>query len=83
MSQSPGLEVSQFLLEELQVSAALPHLTVEPRSHIIIVSLLAHGVGSVDEGLFALDLLVQIRHGVVFGTHDGGWVCVAAHRTKL
>lgn len=65
------LQLAQLVLKELEVASTVAHLRVEAGADGLIVRLCTHGIGSVDEGLFALDLLVDIL-GCFFLIHGGG-----------
>ena len=78
----PQLELLQLLLKELEVSLALAHLGVELGADGVIVRLLSHQVGSLDQSLLALDLLVDIHH-LVFVGHGGGVVTARSVRAGV
>lgn len=65
------LQLAQLVLKELKVASAVAHLGVEAGADGLVVCLRTHGIGGVDEGLFALDLLVDIL-GCLFLIHGGG-----------
>ncbi len=73
------LVLAQLLLEELEVPPALAHLAVELGADGIVVSLLAHQVGRVDQSLLALDLLVDVHQPLVL-VHRGGSRCARRRR---
>jgi hypothetical protein len=61
----PHLELSKFILEEQQIPAAIAHLGVEPGADGLVIRLRTHGVGSGEEGIFALDLLKDVLDSLV------------------
>lgn len=66
------LDITQLGLEVLNVPAPIAYLAVETRQHGGVVGRLAHGVGSVDEGLLLVNLLLDLADGVIGGSHGGG-----------
>lgn len=71
MAESPHLQFAQLLLEELEIPPPFAHLGVELGADLLIVCLLAHGLRSIDQSLFALDLLGDVVD-LVFVVHGGG-----------
>ena len=65
------LQVADFLFEELDVPACLAHLAIETRPNGIVVSLLSHSIGAIEQTLLPLYLLVNICDSFVF-IHLGG-----------
>ncbi len=59
------LDILQLLLKKLQIAAAISYLRIDAGSYCLIVRLRTHDVGSIDEGLFALDLLLDVLDGLV------------------
>ena len=67
---APHLDVPQLLLEELKISSAISHLGVETGADSLVVGLAAHGGSGLDQGLFAVNLLLDVLHGF-FVLHGG------------
>jgi hypothetical protein len=66
------LEVAQLRLEIFNVPVAVLDLAVQPREHGGVVGRLAHGIGGVDQGPLAVNLLLHARDGIVDVRHGGG-----------
>jgi hypothetical protein len=77
------LDITKLLLEELEVAAAIAHLRVETGSNGFIVCLGPHRIGSVDEGLLPLYLLVDVVNRVIVVHSGGGCAMRCAGRQEV
>lgn len=66
-----GRQVVERLLEVLYISPGIAYLGVYSGIDSWVVGRLPHLVGSMDDGLFAIDLLADLVHGRVV-VHGGG-----------
>lgn len=69
------LDVAQLLLEELDVAPAVAQLGVEAGADGLVVCLGPHGIGGIDQGLFPVNLLLDVLDGLIF-VHGGQSVVV-------
>jgi len=74
------LQVPQLRLKVVNVPAAILDLPIESREHGRVVGGLAHGICSVDQGAFPVNLLLHLGHGVVDVGHGGGSLCASVRR---
>ena len=66
LAELPRLQLSEAFLEELEVPPPVPHLTVELGADGIVVGLLSHQMGRVDQSLLPIDLLADVGDLLVF-----------------
>lgn len=66
------LKLLELLLKEFEVPLAFAHLVVELGPDLVIVCLLAHEIGGLDQRLLAFNLFVDVHHLVFFAAHGGG-----------
>jgi hypothetical protein len=72
LAHPPQLQFLHTLFQILDVPTALAHLGVYPGSDLLILGLLPHLIGSVEQSPLALDLLVDRGECVIVAVHDGG-----------
>jgi len=65
------LQLLEAVLKKLEVPAALAHLRVELGADSLVGRLLAHEVGGIDQGFFALDLARDVLD-LLLVVHGGG-----------
>lgn len=80
----PSLNISQGLLEVLDITTRITDLGLDARIDGRVVGGLLHLVQAMDDILLAVDFLYELLHGsVIVAVHDGGVQVPAAGRKKV